>query len=140
MNKVAGQLHIFNSGPDTFIWVGTEGSPSNVLDETKTKILAHPYVHPGYFEFRDQSAPILNSAAKEPVILTLPENMKAADIKWLAIFDRKFSVNFGNLIIPTDLNVSLISFDVNEVIDLKLIDKEINLMFRHEKDSNQFSI
>ena len=98
-------LLILISGPDAFFWVGPEGSPSNVPDETKTKILAHPYVEPGYYEYRDQSAPILGAAAKEQITLRLPENMKVGDIKWLSVWCRKFSVDFGNLIIPTDLNV-----------------------------------
>ena len=93
------------SGPDAFFWVGPEGTPSNVPDETKTKILAHPYVEPGYYEYRDQSAPILKGAAKEQITLRLPENMKVGDIKWLSVWCRKFSVDFGNLIFPTDLNV-----------------------------------
>ena len=63
-------------------------------------------MEPGYYEYRDQSAPILKGAAKEEVTLRLPENMKVGDIKWLAVWDRKFSVNFGNLIFPTDLNVT----------------------------------
>ena len=87
--------------------MGPEGTPSNVPDETKTKILAHPYVEPGYYEYRDQSAPILKGAAKEQITLRLPENMKVGDIKWLSVWCRKFSVDFGNLIFPTDLNVRL---------------------------------
>jgi len=93
------------AGPDAFFWVGPEGSPSNVPDETKTKILAHPYVEPGYYEYRDQSAPILKGSAKEQITLRLPENMKVGDIKWLSVWCRKFSVDFGNLIFPTDLNL-----------------------------------
>ena len=94
------------SGPDAFFWVGPEGTPSSVPDESKTKILAHPYVEPGYYEYRDQSAPILKGASKEQITLRLPENMKVGDIKWLSVWCRKFSVDFGNLIFPTDLNVS----------------------------------
>lgn len=93
------------AGPDAFFWVGPEGTPSNVPDETKTKILAHPYVEPGYYEYRDQSAPILKGAAKEQITLRLPENMKVGDIKWLSVWCRKFGVDFGNLIFPTDLNL-----------------------------------
>ena len=103
-NKLIEKLKLC-SGPDTFFWVGPEGTPSNVPDETKTKILAHPYVEPGYYEYRDQSAPILKGAAKEQITLRLPENMKVGDIKWLSVWCRKFSVDFGNLIFPTDLNV-----------------------------------
>jgi len=93
------------AGPDAFFWVGPEGTPSSVPDESKTKILAHPYVEPGYYEYRDQSAPILKGASKEQITLRLPENMKVGDIKWLSVWCRKFSVDFGNLIFPTDLNL-----------------------------------
>ena len=62
-------------------------------------------MEPGYYEYRDQSAPILKGAAKEQITLRLPENMKVGDIKWLSVWCRKFSVDFGNLIFPTDLNV-----------------------------------
>ena len=62
-------------------------------------------MEPGYYEYRDQSAPILKGSAKEQITLRLPENMKVGDIKWLSVWCRKFSVDFGNLIIPTDLNV-----------------------------------
>ena len=62
-------------------------------------------MEPGYYEYRDQSAPILKGSAKEQITLRLPENMKVGDIKWLSVWCRKFSVDFGNLIFPTDLNV-----------------------------------
>ena len=100
MEKIFDILLI--SGPDAFFWVGPEGTPSNVPDETKTKILAHPYVEPGYYEYRDQSAPILKGAAKEQIILRLPENLTVSDIKWLSVWDRKFSVDHGHLISPTN--------------------------------------
>jgi len=89
------------NGPDTFFWVGPEGTPSNVPDENETKILAHPYVEPGYYEYRDRSAPVLNGAYKEQITLRLPENLTVSDIKWLSVWDRKFSVDHGHLIFPT---------------------------------------
>ena len=73
-------------------------------------------MEPGYYEYRDQSAPILKGAAKEQITLRLPENMKVGDIKWLSVWCRKFSVDFGNLIFPTDLNVRL-----NSISDFLII-------------------
>merc|ERR1719331_2475605 len=55
--------------------------------------------------FLHQSAPILKGSAKEQITLRLPENMKVGDIRWLSVWCRKFSVDFGNLIFPTDLNL-----------------------------------
>ena len=63
------------AGPDAFFWVGTEGSPSNVNDESKTAILAYPFegVH---YKYRDDNAPVLKAANRKTFTLKLPENMK----------------------------------------------------------------
>jgi len=84
------------TGPDAFFWVGTEGTPKNPLDESKTAILAHPFegVH---YEYRNDAAPILGAASNEQVMLSLPPNMKVSDLKWLSVWCRKFTVDFGSL-------------------------------------------
>ena len=64
-------------GPDAFFWVSTEGSsPSNVQNEAATKILAYPYTDPGYYEYRDQGAPVLPAASNQQITLRLPGEMK----------------------------------------------------------------
>ena len=64
-------------GPDAFFWVSTEGSsPSNVQNEAATKILAYPYTDPGYYEYRDQAAPVLPAASNQQITLRLPGEMK----------------------------------------------------------------
>lgn len=92
------------AGPDAFFWVGTEGSPSNVGDESKTAILAHPFqgVH---YTYRDDSAPVLKAASQETLTLILPDHMKVSDLKWMSVWCRLYSVDFGNLIFPAEFEV-----------------------------------
>jgi len=92
------------AGPDAFFWVGTEGSPTDVEDESKTAILAHPYqgVH---YEYRNEDAPVLKASSQEAITLFLPDTMKVSDLKWISVWCRQFSVDFGNLMFPADLKV-----------------------------------
>ena len=91
----------FTPGPDAFFWVGTEGSPSNVADE-KTLILDPQGQN---YKYRDQSAPVLGRSDDEKITLTLPANMKVGDLKWVSVWCRRFTVDFGNLIFPDNLDL-----------------------------------
>ena len=91
----------FTPGPDAFFWVGTEGSPSNVADE-KTLILDPQGQN---YKYRDQSAPVLGRSDDEMITLTLPSNMKVGDLKWISVWCRRFTVDFGNLIFPDNLDL-----------------------------------
>jgi len=84
------------TGPDAFFWVGTEGTPKSPGDESKTAILAHPFkgVH---YEYRNLDAPLLGASTNEQVTLTLPPHMKVSDLKWLSVWCREFSIDFGSL-------------------------------------------
>merc|ERR1712037_956087 len=86
---------------DTFFWVGTEGTPKSPGDESKTAILAHPF-EGTHYEYRNADAPILGAARNEDVMLSLPPHMKVGDLKWLAVWDRRFSVDFDSLIFDVD--------------------------------------
>merc|ERR1719347_1446987 len=92
------------AGPDAFFWVGTEGSPTDVKDESKTAILAHPYqgVH---YEYRNEDAPVFKASSQEAITLFLPDTMKVSDLRWISVWCRQFSVDFGNLMFPADLKV-----------------------------------
>merc|ERR1711887_88352 len=68
------------AGPDAFFWVGVEGSPDNVKNESSTAILAHPF-QGKHYEYRNQDAPILGAASNEAVTLILPEHLKVSDVK-----------------------------------------------------------
>ena len=89
------------AGPDAFFWAGTQGSPSGI-----GTILPYPFKGK-FYEYEDQSAPILNGrfSGDKDIKLTLPDTLKATDIKWLSIWCRAFSVNFGDLIFPDKLSL-----------------------------------
>ena len=82
------------AGPDAFFWAGTSGSPSTV-----GIILPHPFKGV-FYDYEDQSAPILSGRfdGSNDIELTLPEGTEATDLKWLSVWCRAFSVNFGDLI------------------------------------------
>jgi hypothetical protein len=87
------------AGPDAFFWAGTQGSPSGV-----GTILPYPF-EGKFFAYEDQSAPILTGqfSGDKDITLTLPDTLQATDIKWLSVWCRAFSVNFGDLIFPDGL-------------------------------------
>merc|ERR1712080_751956 len=83
------------AGPDAFFWVGTEGKPS-ATDEDKTAILAHPFngVH---YKYNDK-APVLTIASNEQVTLILPPGMTESGLRWLSVWCRSYSVDFGHIL------------------------------------------
>lgn len=87
-------------GPDAFFWVGTEGLPSGVPDD-KTLILTEDK----HYQYRDQSAPVLGKYDGKDVTLALPASMKLSTVKWISIWCRLYSVDFGNLIFPDSFQV-----------------------------------
>ena len=70
---------------------------------------------PASFGYRDQAAPVLGAASNLEVTLTLPDNIKVSvvwldilhsqmcvqveDLKWISVWCRRYSVDFGHLII-----------------------------------------
>ena len=89
------------AGPDAFFWAGTQGSPSRV-----GTILPYPF-EGKFFEYEDQSAPILSGqySGDTDIKLTLPDTLKATDIKWLSVWCRAFGVNFGDMSFPVDFSL-----------------------------------
>jgi hypothetical protein len=87
------------TAPDAFFWAGTSQAPSSV-----GTILPHPF-EGIFYEYEDQNAPVLGKYNDEEVVLTLPDNLKATDIKWLSVWCRKFEVNFGDIFFPEDLSL-----------------------------------
>ena len=89
------------AGPDAFFWAGTQGLPSGI-----GTILPYPF-EGKFYEYEDQSAPILNGrfSGDKNIKLTLPDTLKATDIKWLSVWCRAFSANFGDLIFPDNLSL-----------------------------------
>jgi len=68
-------------------------------------ILPYPFEGKFYSNYEDQSAPILRGQfhGDKDITLTLPDTLKATDIKWLSVWCRRFTVDFGSLIFPDDL-------------------------------------
>merc|ERR1712066_707281 len=91
------------AGPDAFFWVGTEGNPKIVPTDDKTLILDPKG---NYFQYRDAKAPILGKYEGETVTLKMPANMKVGDLKWISVWCRKFSIDFGSLIFPAGLGLA----------------------------------
>ncbi|KAI5706345.1 hypothetical protein M8J75_007174 [Diaphorina citri] len=49
--------------------------------------------------------PVLKAYQKADIILKLPNGMRIKDIKWLSVWCRRFTVNFGDIFIPPNLDV-----------------------------------
>jgi len=88
------------NGPDAFFWIGKTGTPSKT-DESMTMILTKEK----QFLYRDNTAPILKKHDGETVELPLPEGWTLNDLKWFSVWCRKFSVDFGNVMIPADFKL-----------------------------------
>ncbi len=49
--------------------------------------------------------PSLKRMKNKDILLTLPGTMKIRDIKWLAVWCMRFTVNYGEIYIPEDLKI-----------------------------------
>ena len=56
-------------------------------------------------EARARAPPGLKKMLNENVLLTLPGNYKVTDIRWLAVWCTRFTVNYGEVYIPKNLNI-----------------------------------
>ena len=87
-------------GPDAFFWVGTEG------EKASSEGILLPYPFEGkFFDSDDSNAPILDKAfdgTQSDIVLPLPNDLKVADLKWISVWCRKYSVNFGELVLGDD--------------------------------------
>lgn len=73
-----------------YFYVGNTRAPSNI----------------GGFRIRDErgSNGVLKKYRNKDITLTLPEGKTLRDIKWFSIWCDEFSVNFGDVPIPTNLD------------------------------------
>jgi len=90
------------AGPDAFFWVGKTGTPQS-NDNAMTIILGE---QGKTYQYLDQTAPVLRKYTNEEVELQLPQGFELKNLKWLSIWCRKFSIDFGNLMIPQDIEVA----------------------------------
>ena len=49
--------------------------------------------------------PYLQRMKNEDVLLKLPHGMKMRDVRWLSIWCRRFTVNYGDLYMPQDIQI-----------------------------------
>jgi hypothetical protein len=96
-------------GPDAFFWIGKSGTPKNT-NEDSTYILSEEE----NYSYRDQDAPTLGAYESETITLTIPEGWQMSDIKWISVWCRQFSVNFGELVVADGFKAS--SGDINSPV------------------------
>ncbi|XP_046668764.1 protein Skeletor, isoforms B/C [Homalodisca vitripennis] len=82
------------TGPDAFFWVGNTARPS-----------PDGYIVPYPEDYIGREPPILNAYNKTDVILRLPNGKRIRDMRWLSVWCRRFTVNFGDVFIPSNLEV-----------------------------------
>ena len=87
------------TAPDAFFWAGTSPQPS-----PNGIILPYPFTGM-FYNYDDKSAPVLGKFTNAEVVLTLPDNLKTTDIKWLSVWCREFEANFGDIFFPEDLSI-----------------------------------
>ena len=84
------------AGPDAVFWVGTQGAKPS----SNGIILPYPF-QGDFFDSDDTNAPILDKAfdgSQQAIELTLPNDLKVSDLKWISVWCRRFEVNFGDFI------------------------------------------
>ena len=59
----------------------------------------------GPFFFEMQEMPTLKRMRNENVLLALPGNLRVSDIRWLSIWCIRFTVNYGEVYMPKDLQI-----------------------------------
>merc|ERR1739848_518936 len=106
IDGVDNQLHIRRfkydgTGQNTYFMAGTEASEPN----SDGFILEHPFkgtLFLGKFYTSDveHDAPVLKEfeGHEEPIVLTLPNNVKVKDLKWISVWDRTWSLSYGDMI------------------------------------------
>ncbi|BFF91520.1 protein Skeletor [Drosophila madeirensis] len=82
------------TGPDAFFWVGKTPRPS-----------PDGYIIPYPEEYTGVDPPILQAHNKTDIILRLPMGKRIKDIRWLSVWCRRFTVDFGEVFIPPNLDI-----------------------------------
>ena len=99
------------TGPDAFFFVGESGTPNK-----KGTIISYPDTGVCY-DYNDHSAPLLTEAydGTKDVVLTLPCSLDVTKIKWLSVWCRAYSMDFGSLIFPNSLGLETNEESVSEL-------------------------
>jgi hypothetical protein len=113
MHNIGGTVYVLNNnkifikgftydgtGPDAFFLVGESGTPNRV-----GTILSYPDNGKCY-EYNDQSVPLLTQAFDgNDITLTLPCALDITKIKWLSVWCRAFSMDFGSILFPNNFDI-----------------------------------
>jgi len=105
--------------PDAFFLVGTEGIPGDT-NLSSTAILPYPFngVH---YDYQDTEVPVLGPYADANVHLSLPENVKVSELKWISVWCRNFAVDFGSLVFPQEPEVHCEDYSFDFAFDSGVI-------------------
>lgn len=82
------------TGPDAFFWIGNSPRPS-----PEGTIIPFPD------DYYERDPPVLKAHNNSDIILRLPMGKRIRDIRWLSVWCRRFTVDFGEVFIPPDLEV-----------------------------------
>ncbi|XP_049534032.1 protein Skeletor, isoforms B/C [Anopheles darlingi] len=82
------------NAPDAFFWVGNSPRPS-----------PEGYIIPYPEEYSGREPPVLQQHNNTDIILKLPMGKRLRDIRWLSVWCRRFTVDFGEIFIPPGLDV-----------------------------------
>uniref|UniRef100_A0A2A4J7G6 DM13 domain-containing protein n=1 Tax=Heliothis virescens TaxID=7102 RepID=A0A2A4J7G6_HELVI len=81
------------TGPDAYFWVGDTPQPS-------PEGILVPYPE----DYTSRDPPILTAHSNSDILLKLPGGKRLRDIKWISVWCRRFTVNFGDVFIPPGLD------------------------------------
>ncbi|XP_035441605.1 protein Skeletor, isoforms B/C isoform X3 [Spodoptera frugiperda] len=81
------------TGPDAYFWVGDTPQPS-------PEGILVPYPE----DYTTRDPPILSAHSNTDILLKLPGGKRLRDIKWISVWCRRFTVNFGDVFIPPGLD------------------------------------
>jgi len=123
-NLLISKFNYSGGAPDAIFWAGTDGTPDDTKEET-TAILAHPFSGKHY-EYSATDYPVLGKAENEDIFLTLPPHLQASDLKWLSVWCKAYSVNFGDVEFKDDSGFEN-KFEVMSTISEKTVNHALDM-------------
>ena len=74
-------------------------------------VLPYPFKNK-FYNYTDPDLPVLGEFLGEtPIELTLPDGVKVTDLKWISVWCRLFSINFGDFIFPKFYQASKVDLE-----------------------------
>ncbi|XP_013165632.1 PREDICTED: protein Skeletor, isoforms B/C isoform X2 [Papilio xuthus] len=80
------------TGPDAYFWVGDTPQPS-----PEGTLVPYPE------DYASRDPPVLTAHTNSDILLRLPAGKRLRDIKWISVWCRRFTVNFGDVFINPGL-------------------------------------